>query len=102
MCDQAATMVLSGMASIGHPSPNNGSSGEQSMFTMRREGIPTVHLLCGLNGAGKTTYAVRLAEARGAVRFSLDEWLLMIHPEIRYDAGILLSLGLHHLHDIRA
>jgi predicted kinase len=43
-------------------------------------------LLCGLNGAGKTTYARRLAEARGAVRFSLDEWLLMLHPGIRYDA----------------
>jgi predicted kinase len=43
-------------------------------------------LLCGLNGAGKTTYARRLAEARGAVRFTLDEWLLTLHPGIRYDA----------------
>ena len=49
-------------------------------------GPPTVHLLCGLNGAGKTTYARQLAEARGAIRFSLDEWLLMLHPGTRYDA----------------
>lgn len=47
---------------------------------------PTVHLLCGLNGAGKTTHARRLAEERRAVRFSLDEWMLRLHPELRYDA----------------
>jgi predicted kinase len=57
---------------------------------------PTVHLLCGLNGAGKTSYARRLAEARGAVRFTLDEWLLTLHPETRYDApeyGALAERG---------
>ncbi len=56
------------------------------MSMMPGGGAPIVHLLCGLNGAGKTTYARRLAEARGAVRFSLDEWLLTLHPGIRYDA----------------
>ena len=35
----------------------------------------TVHLLCGPTGAGKTTYARTLAEAEGAVRFSIDEWM---------------------------
>jgi predicted kinase len=34
-----------------------------------------VHLICGSTGAGKTTYARRLAEAEGAVRFSIDEWM---------------------------
>ena len=33
------------------------------------------HLVCGSTGAGKTTYAVRLAEELGAVRFSIDEWM---------------------------
>ena len=47
---------------------------------------PTVHLLCGLNGAGKTTHARWLAEERRAVHFSLDEWMLHLHPELRYDA----------------
>ncbi len=35
----------------------------------------TVHLLCGPTGAGKTTYGWKLAEAEGAVRFSIDEWM---------------------------
>jgi predicted kinase len=48
---------------------------------------PTVHLLCGLNGAGKTTYARRLAEERDAVRFSLDEWMLRLHSDLRFDAS---------------
>lgn len=39
----------------------------------------TVHLLCGLNGAGKTTYAQRLATESLAVRFTLDEWMLRLH-----------------------
>lgn len=45
---------------------------------------PTVHLLCGLPGAGKTTHARRLAEEVPAVRFSLDEWMLRLHSP-RYD-----------------
>jgi len=32
-------------------------------------------LTCGLPGAGKTTLARRLAEERGAVRLTKDEWL---------------------------
>lgn len=34
-----------------------------------------IHLVCGPIGAGKTTYAIDLAEKRNAVRFSEDEWL---------------------------
>jgi predicted kinase len=47
----------------------------------------TVHLLAGLNGAGKTTYARRLERELPAVRFTLDEWMLRLyrlpfdHPE---------------------
>ena len=40
---------------------------------MRSPGV--VHLLCGPTGAGKTTYGRSLAEAEGAVRFSVDEWM---------------------------
>nr|WP_297430100.1 ATP-binding protein [uncultured Actinotalea sp.] len=39
----------------------------------------TVHLLAGLNGAGKTTYARRLARTGPAVRFTLDEWMLRLY-----------------------
>ena len=37
--------------------------------------MPTVHLICGPTGAGKTTYAIALAERARAVRFSIDEWM---------------------------
>jgi len=37
-------------------------------------GSPTLYLMVGLPGAGKTTYAKRLAEEVGAVRFTPDEW----------------------------
>ncbi|MDA3648488.1 ATP-binding protein [Saccharopolyspora indica] len=45
-----------------------------------------VHLLCGLNGGGKTTYARHLAEQLPAVRFGLDEWMLRLYPH-RYDTA---------------
>ena len=38
-----------------------------------------VHLLCGPTGAGKTTYGRKLAEAKGAVRFSVDEWMSALY-----------------------
>jgi predicted kinase len=36
---------------------------------------PLVHLIAGSTGAGKTTYALKLSDATGAVRFSIDEWM---------------------------
>lgn len=38
--------------------------------------MPIVHIICGPVGAGKTTLARQLAHAEGAVRFSLDEWVM--------------------------
>jgi predicted kinase len=37
-----------------------------------------IYLLCGKTGSGKTTYARRL-EQQGAVRFSLDEWMIRFY-----------------------
>jgi predicted kinase len=34
-----------------------------------------IHLICGSTGAGKTTYAQKLADELGGVRFSIDEWM---------------------------
>ena len=34
-----------------------------------------VYLICGSTGAGKTTYALRLSDHLGAMRFSIDEWM---------------------------
>lgn len=46
--------------------------------------MPEIHLLAGLNGAGKTTRARRLADTLPAVRFSLDEWMLQLY-ELSFD-----------------
>ncbi|MCW9032920.1 MAG: ATP-binding protein [Rhodospirillales bacterium] len=37
--------------------------------------MPTVHLICGSTGAGKTTYAMKLEGLLNAPRFSIDEWM---------------------------
>jgi predicted kinase len=50
------------------------------IVTMARDcGTASVHLLAGLNGAGKSTHARRLERACPAVRFTLDEWMLRLH-----------------------
>jgi predicted kinase len=36
---------------------------------------PLIHIVCGSTGAGKTTYATRLAEELDGIRFSIDEWM---------------------------
>lgn len=50
-------------------------------------GQSTVHLLCGLPGAGKTTLARQLESGLPAVRFSLDEWMLRLYPDLHFAAG---------------
>ena len=43
----------------------------------------TVHIVTGLTGAGKTTYSLKLAEDRNAIRFSIDEWMArLFHPDM--------------------
>ena len=44
--------------------------------------MPTLFLLCGLPGSGKTTLAVRLERERPALRLTPDEWIsaLAIDP----------------------
>ena len=36
---------------------------------------PLLHMVCGGVGAGKTTYARRLADEIGGLGFSIDEWM---------------------------
>lgn len=56
-------------------------------------GQPTVHLLCGLPGAGKTTAAKRLETGLPAVRFSLDEWMLRLYPDLHFASGDYAKLA---------
>ena len=37
--------------------------------------MPTVHIVCGPTGAGKTTFARRLTAECEGLRFSIDEWM---------------------------
>ena len=43
-----------------------------------------IHLICGSTGAGKTSYAMTLAKERGAIRFTVDEWMkTLFFPDLR-------------------
>jgi hypothetical protein len=45
--------------------------------------VPTLHLICGLPGAGKTTLARELEQSAPALRLCPDEWILEIFgPDI--------------------
>ena len=37
--------------------------------------LPVIHLVAGSTGAGKTTFAMKLAERERALRLSIDEWM---------------------------
>ncbi|MCZ2404874.1 ATP-binding protein [Paenarthrobacter sp. Z7-10] len=55
---------------------------------MTNTGGPVVHLLCGYSGAGKTTHAKHLEKVTMGVRFSLDEWMIQLHPELSYQSQL--------------
>lgn len=40
-----------------------------------------IHLVCGCTGAGKSTYALRLADDLRGVRFAIDEWMERLHNQ---------------------
>ena len=42
--------------------------------------MPTLHLICGLPGAGKTTLAKELEAQHAAVRLCPDEWIIALLP----------------------
>ena len=42
---------------------------------------PTLYLMCGLPGAGKTTRARELEATTNAVRLTVDEWITHLYPK---------------------
>ena len=44
---------------------------------------PTIHLVIGSTGAGKSTYARQLAEKTSGARFAIDEWITALYGEDR-------------------
>lgn len=53
-----------------------------------RDAMPPgrVHLMYGLSGSGKTTLARALCADSGAVRFTLDEWMIRLYPDVHYES----------------
>ena len=43
---------------------------------------PTVYLVCGQIGSGKTTFAKKLEKETDAIRFTPDEWLVRLYNEL--------------------
>jgi predicted kinase len=39
---------------------------------------PAFHIICGSTGAGKSTYAKRLADEVGGIHFAIDEWMVAL------------------------
>jgi len=48
-----------------------------------------IHLVLGPVGAGKSTFALRLARAHRAVRLTLDEWMAKLFAPDRPDDGVM-------------
>ena len=50
--------------------------------------MATLHVLCGLPGSGKSTFAQRLVRDRSAIHFANDEWMLVLFgrnpPEVQF------------------
>ena len=44
--------------------------------------MPTLYLMCGLPGSGKTTLAKKLEQEASALRLTGDEWMHELYPGI--------------------
>ncbi len=67
-------------------------------MTVSPDGAPTLILVCGLPGAGKTTLARRLEAERPAVRLCPDEWLTALGIDL-HEAGETSHSGVAPLRD---
>ena len=45
---------------------------------MNKHTKPKAHVIIGFIGAGKTTFAKKLERETGAIRFTKDEWMVLI------------------------
>ncbi len=54
---------------------------------MKNKPPPTLHLICGLPGSGKTTLSKKIESETGAIRFTPDEWIKDIWKELAETEG---------------
>lgn len=53
------------------------------------QGAARIHLIVGPVGAGKSTFALRLAREQRAVRLNLDEWMASLFRPDRPETGVM-------------
>ncbi len=79
------------------PSPPEPPGDEEATSLRDSAGLPQprtvaqarVHLVIGAVGAGKSTFGRQLAQGRGAVRLTLDEWMATLFRPDRPDVGVI-------------
>lgn len=59
----------------------------QGVWRIRRHKTmkqPHIHFVVGSTGAGKTTYSLKVAQERNALRYTIDEWMhTLFFPDLR-------------------
>jgi predicted kinase len=55
----------------------------------RNDAVPQIHLVIGPVGAGKSTFALRLAREHTAIRLTLDEWMTELFSADRPDTAVI-------------
>ncbi|MEO8178044.1 MAG: AAA family ATPase [Deltaproteobacteria bacterium] len=70
----------------GTQAPNDASTCLELGQARRRA---RVHLVIGPVGAGKSTFALRLAREHAALRLTLDQWMVQLFSPDRLEAGVM-------------
>ena len=84
--NQSATPVAPAQAETGNTVKDAPATPQAGSDRGRRT---QVHLVLGPVGAGKSTFAERLARDHGAVRLTLDEWMTKLFSQDRPDQGVM-------------
>jgi len=71
------------------PEKGAGSIPKENEYNLRVSRKPTLYLLCGLPGSGKTTLAKRLEREAPALRLTPDEWMTPLYGASICEPGTL-------------
>jgi predicted kinase len=76
-------------AVVEDPPTLRGSSGPRQPPRRGPASLPQIHLVIGPVGAGKSTFAQRLARDHRAARLTLDQWMAALFSPDRPEEGVL-------------